>query len=77
MIMPASFRMRLRRFMNKRRGGTYVIRTLYKVKYFWHYTQWKQNQVLSSDCLNESVKNLLESKASYHERAAINYMLKM
>ncbi|MBE4907149.1 hypothetical protein IMZ08_03630 [Bacillus luteolus] len=54
-----------------------MFRVIYKVKYLYHYTQWKQNQVLSSDCLNESVKRLLQSKASYHERAAINYMMKM
>ncbi|MDF0726005.1 hypothetical protein PY093_04665 [Cytobacillus sp. S13-E01] len=54
-----------------------MLKTIYRVKYYWHYTQWKQNQVLFNDCLNESVKSLLESKASYHERAAIDYMLKM
>ena len=63
--------------MNNNRGGSYVKKIIYRFKYLWHYTQWKQTIVLVNECINIGVKTELETKASYHERTAISYMMKM
>ena len=51
-------------------------RLYFKSKYYWHVLQFKQLKGNMNHSLDESAKSNLEQKMSYHEKSALNYMMK-
>lgn len=58
--------------------GEYVMkRVIYKAKFYWHSMQFNKNRTLLEDCRSSELKQTIQSKMQYHERAAVNYIAKL
>nr|WP_309098413.1 hypothetical protein [Fredinandcohnia onubensis] len=51
-------------------------KAVYKAKYYWHSMQFNKHRTLLEDCRSSQLKQTIESKMQYHERAAINTIAK-
>jgi hypothetical protein len=48
----------------------------FKLNYYWHVFKFNQLQGIINDCLDEQTKLNLENEISYHERSALNCIMK-
>ena len=61
---------------NESKGELCMKKVIYKAKYYWHSLQYNKNRNLFEDCRDEDIKSTIKSKMQYHERAAVNYIVK-
>ncbi|MFS0862257.1 hypothetical protein [Fredinandcohnia sp. 179-A 10B2 NHS] len=48
-----------------------------KVRFYYHSMQYNKNRVLLEDCLCQQMKKDIELKMHYHEREAVQRMIKL
>lgn len=48
----------------------------FKLKFYWHVLQFKQLKIINNNHLNDSIKLSLDKKIYYHEKCALNYIMK-
>ncbi len=72
---PASFRIQFPAiYVNNEEG--HVFKNIYRIKYYWHLMQKRQNEILIKGCTNESLMMELLEKIYHHEEKANHLDLK-